>query len=1719
MRELPECLKRRYQALDDLMIELGEGMADDTTEPNDEASTNDPCIRLMCRFWDILKEDPYCDLREAVLQRMDSDTQAGSFGPQEIACYNFTQDKTRDVVDKIQTICCKITTDQDRENSATKGCGQKKPAAGAPKVGCCDPKKSPSASLRGSDILPLSKVLCNLQNAASFDKKCSLKINALADVQKQVQTQIQSLEEREKQGTELLKQADCMWTCMEDTYKKKISDSIQKQKNLLKEQREVEGSLSKWRKNKKDLEQQMKHLEQCKKEIKEKTNQKNNDIKSINAEINDYKKRIETNNKDIEAAKKSLNGKKQASNNKMSQLAQEFKKLQDVVSKEEKLKKDKEDEGNKYIKEARNDLATICRVLLQKKLENEDLRAEINAIMGEIDLLKTQSDQCKDRCKTKQQNMADELKKVSEDLANYKVRCIRCHKCVDSADVRRFCTDCPRCHEIRECLYGDGVCTEDPTTACVCMSVKHKFLDNVFENMYTILERQVKTRPGKVLAEQVLSCLKKSRNGKLNDETRKALQDFVLATVKKNLNLTIIGGAVKTRCEMDSDTYKQLMLCLAQITVTKVKADKVDKGTPARKDPCRRWGGTGECNCPGGPKLCICSAKAPPPPKDPAPCPRLAEDKEDIGKANVCPHQKDPIECGPDCANAKVPDEVQNLLNTWKPEPCGTQPGQSCNFSKNMRAAQCMLGPESLYSIGTPSKPKGYATTIPFGPNMSNMMALQCGCEPGKCTCGGIKQCKEVREIKKSKCPTILEHLEKTEPTPNNKKQKEFEKIPKRENKCDFKYKKINRFSTMEEDLRKSIETVKAKMVEGKDVPIVQAEVMSQAYQERGTNPHIALDTIEQQRIPLEQVVGSLIKQIASKELFKVAMLNKSGTLNHELTEITITSSGAMEMALDEKTIELIDNSTKENPNLFVVLKKTLSGHYVMKFNKDQSVSSDSQKILVKRNGSGQMTLEVHKNIINTIQPDIMHSKGAKKLSQTSTFPIELTKKVNHYECNQQPLALTEEEEKITYSAAKSTALGIKQIEVKEGFGVLRYGSKDSEKYADQEGGVRYDKKSEPIENFDFTKIKADVKELDKTKRSLYKSSNQNIEQVDNNYNKKSSNIMNDIKKIATLGENIHKMLLNNETALDLKVVGESGLEIDLKANLTATNSGHIAVNMKDIANHSQMAEQLQENPVLLENKNSKYLLKVNPEKEMANATLRKTSSGGMYAVLKDSVLNQSDHEVIALKPHEISHKVRVKGAQRVHPDTTCSIRITASGNYEFVLDKEFGKQHMQIIDHSIGDDSESYVNLSKTESGCYLIDFDDNIDNSSDTNINALLVKSYSGNIKLFVKGSAFEAIETEIPTGQSSNVFGELFKKAPQSSRELHREHLAKSKFLDSKSCSDSHVYGKVRIHDQKSSLTGPPAILKKTISGQYTVVLNKDSKLSFINNLKNYISKSGRNLIPIKRTDGGDIIICLNQDHECKGHYGSLKITPSGNIYVFVEEKVIQDIEKNAVEDTAQTTTSELSSTSVHMIGTLVRPQNKAVTTTCDPKWDSTGCDKSKCVCNELVSEMNKWGYSLPEEKARGMGITWYQVVKSTDHGCKANNRSSFTESSKSSETESEQFSHSDNDSPKVGILRCTHPKQGTRQINNEQCFYVIDTDRANVNRKPITIPNDLIQIVGPCHHSNWKEEAEIKDYDFESHFVNDAKSNKKNDLSNLDYLELLPPQLPSFLRGSS
>lgn len=67
---------------------------------------------------------------------------------------------------------------------------------------------------------------------------------------------------------------------------------------------------------------------------------------------------------------------------------------------------------------------------------------------------------------------------------------------------------------------------------------------------------------GKAVADAVLNCLKRSRNGKLNEDTKRVLQEFVLTTVKRNLNLTIVGGAVKTRCEVSKDVILAIIIIL-----------------------------------------------------------------------------------------------------------------------------------------------------------------------------------------------------------------------------------------------------------------------------------------------------------------------------------------------------------------------------------------------------------------------------------------------------------------------------------------------------------------------------------------------------------------------------------------------------------------------------------------------------------------------------------------------------------------------------------------------------------------------------------------------------------------------------------------------------------------------------------------------------------------------------------------------------------------------------------------------------------------------------------------------------------------------------------------------------------------------------------------------------------------------------------------------------
>lgn len=82
--------------------------------------------------------------------------------------------------------------------------------------------------------------------------------------------------------------------------------------------KEVENSVSKWRKNRKDLESQLDSIAKAQLEINQKITRKTNDIKSLNVEVDGFKKRIEANKKATEAVKKSIGPIKNAANVRLS---------------------------------------------------------------------------------------------------------------------------------------------------------------------------------------------------------------------------------------------------------------------------------------------------------------------------------------------------------------------------------------------------------------------------------------------------------------------------------------------------------------------------------------------------------------------------------------------------------------------------------------------------------------------------------------------------------------------------------------------------------------------------------------------------------------------------------------------------------------------------------------------------------------------------------------------------------------------------------------------------------------------------------------------------------------------------------------------------------------------------------------------------------------------------------------------------------------------------------------------------------------------------------------------------------------------------------------------------------------------------------------------------------------------------------------------------------
>lgn len=584
---------------------------------------------------------------------------------------------------------------------------------------------------------------------------------------------------------------------------------------------------------------------------------------------------------------------------------------------------------------------------------------------------------------------------------------------------------------------------------------------------------------------------------------------------------------------------------------------------------------------------------------------------------------------------------------------------------------------------------------------------------------------------------------------------------------------------------------------------------------------------------------------------------------------------------------------------------------------------------------------------------------------------------------------------------------------------------------------------------------------------------------------------------------------------VDVKVMGKNGLITEIQAPLTKTLSGNIAVDVQELALLGDIQGNVKERAVALtKSESGSYNLNISRDNKFPNAVIRKTPSGGVLVVLTDYVLKSM--ETAKMLQKEEFFQLKIKNTDCDVSDSPAVLKSTPSHNFILIIDKEYEKEYEKAVKDTV-EDTECFINISRTISDNYVINFDDS---DKCFKSNAILVKSPSGNIKVMKTNAAEKICNRQPSTDSGSNVFCEILKRLPPSVNSASRGINQATRLSSIKSSSDSNLYEKAKTitRSYEDILTKPLAALKKSSSGQYAVVMGKESKKAFVNNLKSYLQSNSQGLIPVRRSQSGEITIVLNDDQKDKTHYGSLKITPSGNIFVLVDESLVKEIEnENIFLKKITTEQSVVDTRSTHMIGKLKRPVNKAVATTCNAKPDKDGCDPSKCICEELQCNAKKWNQDTSSENENGLrlfspemcGIDWGKVKRNRDGSCKICDPEKCTEKCNSTLPKREYIKPKDK-LPHIVIKPCAcKPVLQKNPRAEEQCFYYLEAVCPYHKNRYDSVSNDLLEISGLCKKISEKESFK------NCKRIKRKPKNAPNDNNNWDSLRYLPPQLPGFL----
>lgn len=791
------------------------------------------------------------------------------------------------------------------------------------------------------------------------------------------------------------------------------------------------------------------------------------------------------------------------------------------------------------------------------------------------------------------------------------------------------------------------------------------------------------------------------------------------------------------------------------------------------------------------------------------------------------------------------------------------------------------------------------------------------------------------------------------------------------------------------------------------------------------------------------EILTSDYKSVETNKAFMKNVPDINEPQNNNVN-IIHTPSGTAAMEVENTFVDELEKKLIENSNMHVYLGELNSGQLIVDFKPQNNVSNI--KVQVNKSAIGEIQFVLFKNLATYIRP----CESCDSVCEQSTGVESLILKVIRSECKLKGTPM--DGRRKVCNEAERVSMTKKRIAARKTAKMAR----------------------EDIRNFIEDIL---LNEIPKA-RKIHHCRLTDKER----------------KSVELYKKEIEIFYESNRGKINLNIQGANGATACVEANLTRTLSGNIAMDIKDMNCVGVIADRSKECPVMLKKSPSgAFVLFVGcqgPEQE-PNTVLRRTASGQMLIVITEPVLRSFSLPAPPLQElvQEKLYKVRIKGASSRVTALPAFVKMTPSSNYILVLDKEFEKQFNDHLLNSMNEHSQCYIELQNTASDAIVINFNNECnENTCYSRNNALLVKTPFGHLRILVNGEEYSSL-TQNLLKVDSNKSAKAFEELLQHMHTLSSPGCSKSKNKPEAPLKKQNSDSQLLESDRNSHLTNfdRPIKIQKTASGQYAVVLDKNSKMAFLTDLKNYLSVNTKGIVPVRRMGSGDIIIVLDTKGQSTDLYGSLTITPSGNVYVTMDENVLKAL--------SSTPSGMTQLGSHHIIKKVKQPEDKGVDTSCTVNLDDCLCDPS-CICKDLLECVDK--RKKPQETKCGHS---YKIKNSLRRNLPCNPTKCYAPCCMKN-----RFTKA-TDAENVPC-ECVNPSF-SEERNTQQCYYMYNSVRP-MNKN---LSNELIVVSCPCSKTNNDTSSTDTLDDTVKEFTSDT-SHESVDSSTYDW-NYLPPQLPSFL----